>query len=281
MTLQPIKDMNEYKRLKESLKSRFEADKTGEQTLFIEQTKLLKPLINVQQDTGKEITKQIATNQDAITRELQRQAIMYPPLAIDAPHAQASTPIYPLTQQATYLQAPQATPTQKAPQAILTVDLDAGLNKTDIENLEDMDFELPSKVFETQNYDDTLEKIKMNNRQIGQYLSKTSKLPAHEKEVHESRKKTLNIYKEKIEDLEGASKFVSTPKKKGSGLTDVIYYPSFDDLCRRLSELLIVKKAGNNGVNNDINAILDELLEKGAIDKTKYNGLYHKIFSEK
>ena len=66
----------EYKRLKESLKSRFEAEKTGEQSLFIDQTKLLQPLTNVQKQTTKELQKQIESNQD-IVRELQRQA-MYP-----------------------------------------------------------------------------------------------------------------------------------------------------------------------------------------------------------
>ena len=100
----------------------------------------------------------------------------------------------------------------------------------------------------------------------------------------ESRKKTLNVYREKIEGLVEASKFVSTPKKKGLGLkkvTDVIYYSSPDDLCSRLAELCVVKQAGNNGVDNDINAILDELLQKNVINKTEYNSLYNKIFSIK
>ena len=142
-----------------------------------------------------------------------------------------------------------------------------------------MEFEIPSKVFETRDYDDTLDRIKTQNRQLGQFLGKASKSSDREKVVYESRKKTLVVYKEKIEGLVEASKFVSTPKKKGSGLTDVIYYSSFDDLCSQLTELCIVKHAGNNGVDNDINAILDELLEKNAITKTEYNTLYNKIFS--
>ena len=39
MTLQPIKDVSEYKRLKQTLRDRFECEKTGDQTLFEEQTK--------------------------------------------------------------------------------------------------------------------------------------------------------------------------------------------------------------------------------------------------
>ena len=48
MSLQPIKDINEYKRVKESLRNRFEQDRTGDQDLFREQTKIIQPLINTQ-----------------------------------------------------------------------------------------------------------------------------------------------------------------------------------------------------------------------------------------
>ena len=36
---------NKYKQQRDELQRRFEAERTGEQTLFIDQTKLLKPLI--------------------------------------------------------------------------------------------------------------------------------------------------------------------------------------------------------------------------------------------
>ena len=38
------------------------------------------------------------------------------------------------------------------------------------------------------------------------------------------------------------------------------------------------KQAGNNGLNNNINSILDELLRINAIDKNEYNVLYNAIF---
>ena len=38
MTLQPIKDVSEYKRLKLTLRDRFESEKTGDQSLLEEQT---------------------------------------------------------------------------------------------------------------------------------------------------------------------------------------------------------------------------------------------------
>ena len=59
MTLQPIKDIREYKRLKQTLQTRFEFDKTGEQNLFEDQTRILKPLLDasMQQKTQQKIFK--------------------------------------------------------------------------------------------------------------------------------------------------------------------------------------------------------------------------------
>ena len=75
---------------------------------------------------------------------------------------------------------------------------------------------------------------------------------------------------------------VSTPKKTGKGLknklVDVIYYPSVEDLCAKLAELDAAKQAGNTGLDNNINSVLDELLRVKAIDKTIYNNLYKNIF---
>ena len=45
MTLQPIKDVSEYKRSKRTLRDRFESKKTGDQSLLEEQTKKYKPLL--------------------------------------------------------------------------------------------------------------------------------------------------------------------------------------------------------------------------------------------
>ena len=55
---------------------------------------------------------------------------------------------------------------------IMKVDLDANLNETDRENLQDMSFELPSVVFKNKTVEETLEKIKTENRSIGQKLGK-------------------------------------------------------------------------------------------------------------
>jgi hypothetical protein len=48
-----------------------------------------------------------------------------------------------------------------APSEFMNVDLDAGLSETDKENLELMQFDLPSVVFTNKTIADTIERIKM------------------------------------------------------------------------------------------------------------------------
>ena len=48
MNFQPIKDVSEYKRLKQTIRDRFEIDRTWDQTLFKEQTKKYKPWLSSQ-----------------------------------------------------------------------------------------------------------------------------------------------------------------------------------------------------------------------------------------
>ena len=55
------------------------------------------------------------------------------------------------------------------------------------------------------------------------------------------------------------------------------YYSSADDLCSKLALLHAAKQAGNNGLNNNINSILDELLRINAIDKNEYNNFYEAL----
>ena len=252
MTLQPVKDISEYKRLKETLKDRFENERTGDQDLFREQTKILQPLINTQQQTVKAIKDSQDASSTAITnallpvvRELERReqadSLMEQPFYRE--ELPAIAPISP---------------------DIVKIDLDANLNEIDRENLYNMSFELPSVVFKNKTVEETLEKIKTENRSIGQKLGKAAKLKPHKTEAYSSRKNTLETYKQIIEGLQGAKQFVSTPKKRGKGLknkiVDAIYYPSVDDLCVKLIELKAAKKAGNTGLDNTINSILDELL---------------------
>src|SRR5579872_2872970 len=233
MTLVPVKDINEYKRVKEALKERFEAERTGDQDLFREQSKIFQPLIDTQQQTVKAIKDGQDGNAIAVSnallpfaRELQRRN--------DRVDMLAEQPFYHQELQAITPISPE----------FMKVDLDARLDETDRENLQDMSFELPSRVFTNKIIQETLDKIKRKNRSIGQKLGTGpvgEKVDVKEKKIYQSRKQTLETYKHIIEGLEGAKQFVSTPKKTGKGLkgrvnktapqsgVDAIYYHSVDD----------------------------------------------------
>ena len=78
---------------------------------------------------------------------------------------------------------------------------------------------------------------------------------------------------------------LSSLPKLGSGVhskkanLNVIYYSNPNDLLKKLELLSSAKKAGNTGVDNDINSILDELLRCGAVSKSVYKQLYKNIFA--
>jgi hypothetical protein len=250
--MQPIKNITEYRRIKESLRDRFDTERTGDQYLFREQSKifqpLIKPLISSQNITP---TNDIT----ALTKELQRRNDQ-------------------VDQQSFYLDPlPSIMPQASSP--VIKIDLDADLNQTDLENLQDMSLELPSVVFNNKQIEDTLDRIKTENRSIGQKLGKSQKITDKEKLIYTSRKKTLDNYRQKIQGLEGARQFVGKGLKK----IEVIYYPSIDDLCSKLAESCAAKQAGNNGLDNRINSILDELMRVNAISKNEYDNLYKNIFS--
>ena len=91
MTLQPIKDVSEYKRLKLTLRDRFESEKTGDQSLFEEQTKKYKPLLSSQQEISKtmrDVANQIVESQN------EGQAALQPllPLLQTIQRAQVAAP---------------------------------------------------------------------------------------------------------------------------------------------------------------------------------------------
>ena len=57
MTLLPVKDINEFKRVKNQLKERFEAEKTGDQDLFKQQSKKFQPLITTEHKLQRQLKK--------------------------------------------------------------------------------------------------------------------------------------------------------------------------------------------------------------------------------
>ena len=124
----------------------------------------------------------------------------------------------------------------------------------------------------------------------GQYTGKASTKDLKDQEIYKSRKNTLEKYKEtlleqqptlryKVKIGEG-HKFVRPKRGRGrpKKCQDVILYRKPDDLVTKLNEFVAARRAGNTGVDNYINAILDELLNIKAIDKTHYDNCYKKIF---
>ena len=209
MSLQPIRDSKEYSRIKESLRSRFEAEKTGDQQLFEDQTKILQPLINVQKDNSKQLQAITSANeattaalvpmtqvQRGIQAELQRRN-----------DALAAAQLPAITAAAAPAAAAPSTSSAAADKPI-SIDFNAGLDEKDLENLQDMSLDLSLEIYQKQNYAEAFEKVKQFNRSIGQLLGTASKETPHHKEIYESRRQTLLKYKEKIAGLASASQFV-------------------------------------------------------------------------
>ena len=274
MPIQPLKDINEYVRVKESLRNRFDAERTGDQDLFTEQAKLLKPLINTQEQAVRAIQDNKDIGLNVLSKELQRRNDQFDLLS-EQPFYQYD--IVPAIQGS--VQA--STPANKSTH--IEINLDSGLSEIDKNNLRTMRLKLPSEVFKDKTFEETLEKIKTENRTIGQYLGKKSTASVTDKEGYKSLKNTLDIYREKILGLEGAQQFVGRGLKKtrktaqSKQVSDVILYQNIGDLCSKLEQLNAAKRAGNTGVDNIIISILDELLKVQAISKREYDELYKNI----
>src|SRR6266496_3533295 len=165
MPIQPIKGMDEFKRLKESLKNRFDSERSGEQVFQREQTKAFEPLINIQKETSKATQDKITSVEEArnnalvpLVQEMQRRN--------DQIDMLASQPFY--QQQ----QLPDI-PEEKDLENIRRIDLDKDLDDSDIQNLYDMSYQLPSIVFGNKpteevkdDLEETLNKIKTKERSL-------------------------------------------------------------------------------------------------------------------
>src|SRR6266581_9063512 len=156
MPIQPIKGMDEFKRVKESLKNRFDSERSGEEVFQREQTKAFEPLINIQ----KEISK---ATQDKITSvEEARNNALVPLVQVmqrrnDQIDMLASQPFY---QQQQLPDIPEEEILED-----IRIDLDKNFNDSDIQNLNDMSYQLPSILFEnksTEEVKDALEETLAN-----------------------------------------------------------------------------------------------------------------------
>ena len=284
-----------------TLRDRFESEKTGDQSLFEEQTKKYKPLLSSQQEISKtmrDVANQIVESQNEgqaalqpllpLLQNIQRAPPQLPPLPTTITPSNYATPQSSIAG----LDAKSHIPLPVAPSSSrrdpLKVDLDDGFDRQDVDNLVELKLPLPSEVYETDTISQTLDKIKTYNKSIGQFLGigPSSKKISNAKKVQlESQRDTLKKYRDRLENTESAKSLVATTKtgKYGKGVPnaahEISFYSSVDDLCNRLALLCAAKQAGNNGLNNNINSILDELLRINAIDKNEYNHLYSNIFN--
>src|SRR6478609_5699781 len=273
-----------YKDQRDLIKKEFQAENVGDQSRFTDQLKLFKPLIESQKETSKDLQDKIASNQSTLsntlvpfTNELKRRN--------DQVDELQALPFYSKEESLSH-----STPKSKD----IMIDINGELlNQTHIENLVAMNFELPTKVQEKGTMASTLENIISKKKSLSQLTGKTGqKRSEAEKQTYQSQKDTLEIYERKIKKLVGVSEFiVHTGKgyqrklckqKRGKGRPrkhpETILYNSANDLCEKLDELVAAKRAGNTGLDNSINSVLDELLNIGAIDKDIYNNLFKHIF---
>src|SRR5271170_1744186 len=149
--------IEKYVNQKKQLKQYYEREKTGDQTLYTDQAKLLQPLINSQKETSKTIQDKIVTGQETLSnalvplvQELQKRN--------DQVEALQSLPFYNIPEiEGVPQSTPQVTP-QKEQQQYINVDLDGELlDQTHQENLQDMKLDLPSVVQEKGTLQKTLE----------------------------------------------------------------------------------------------------------------------------
>jgi hypothetical protein len=265
MPIHPLKDIDEYKQIKESLRKRFEAERTGDQNLFTEQTKLLQPLINTQEQAVKATRGNKDVSLGLLTKELQRRNDQFDLLSEQPFYQHEIDPGLPALQASKPASKPH-----------IEINLDTDLTEIDKRNLRTMHFKLPSEVFEEKQIAEVLEKIKTTNRTIGQHLGKNSIATKQQKDSFQSQLETLKIYKKKILGLEGAQQFVGKGLRKKK-TNDIIFYQNITDLCLKLEQFNAAKQAGNTGLDNGIISILDELLRIKAISKNEYDELYKNI----
>ena len=286
-----------YVEQRERLRKQFLEERVGDQELYDKREKLFKPIIESQKETSKDIQDKIVKNVESmsnvlvpLTTELKRRT--------DNEEVLQNLPFYhsPLE----LGNVPQSTPKQKD----IIVDLDGELlNETHRENLDLMNLalggiktksdeslinlELPSEVQKNKTFGSTISSISKMKSSLGQKVKESNtKRSEAEKGMFRSQQKTLEIYERKIKKLQASEEFIVKSgegiRKRGRGRpknnVDFTPYYTPDKLCEKLSELVASKNAGNTGLDNEINLILDRLLANGNIDKKYYDELYKSIF---
>ena len=286
MPLIPIKDLKEYQQLKDSLKERFKTERTGEQDLFREQSKIFDPLIKKQEEATKSLGEKIVAGQDItsqsivpFTRELKRRNDQFEMLQ-EQPFNQSEIDLSGINQSLPISES--SSPIKKYSNQQL-YDFDIKLNDYDKVVLESFNFPLPSVVYYINSFDVVFKRITKEKKSITKTLNKTE--DERQKEIYKNQHTSLETYRQTLKELRPGKEYISKQStgkglkrsKKRNEKLDIIPYNSVNDLLGKLSLFCAEKQGGHTGVDNSIVSILDELLRIKAIDKNKYKNLNKKI----
>src|SRR5271163_832189 len=139
-----------YKEQRDLIRKQFQAEKVGDQTLFTDQAKLFKPLIESQKETSKDLQGKLESNQNTLSNTLVRFSNELKRRNYQVDELQA-LPFYTREEDLSH-----STPKSKD----IMIDINGELlNQTHIENLVAMNFELPSIVQGKGTMESTLDKI--------------------------------------------------------------------------------------------------------------------------
>src|SRR6267154_284461 len=288
------KEANEYRRVQNAMKEKFNKQNIGDQTQYIDQTKLFKPLIEVQNESSKSIQDKIASSQDVFsnalipfTTEMKRRN--------DQVDEVDEVEAFPFDNFPKEIEdVPQSTPKKKG--FIVDTDFDQKFNVSDRENLVNLSLKLPSEVQIEGNFESVLNSVNKKIKSYGILASDKNKKSEREglTEMYKSQKNTLMKYKNfitrirddnsdfAVKSVKGCRKQSLYKIKLGRGrpkqYPDTTLVTNADEIMDDLNILLASKNAGNTGVDNEINSALDALRKYNVINNDQYKIMYKNIF---
>ena len=291
-----FKELNvkKYKQLKDEIKNSFLAEKLGIQESYANQSTLFKPMLDHTQTENSKLSDNINQILLPLTNELRRAND-------DKTRSKIREAIQNMSglsgvfssegDDADYLQIKgkesSSASSSELSSTPIKINLDRGLNDTDLDNLESLELPLPSTAYETNRIDQAKNKAASKKRSLAQEFraDRVNRKTSQEIEIYESQKSTLHKYENILKRIESAQGFavgkairqqqqlVRRKLHRGRPKTSqaMIVYKNSDDLIKKLSDYLSSYHAGNTGVYNTIISMLDELLSTKNIDKDTYD----------
>ena len=272
-----------YEKVKNDVKNMFRVQKFGSQQFDLNQSKLFKPITESTNEVSRAVQDKIVSDKENFNN------ILVPMITELVRSNDQREELQQLPYYSTEVPEPQPVKASTPKRSEIKADLDKEFNETDRENLQGLSLPLPSMVYQLGTIDATLKQIETNNRKIGQYLRADSKRSEVEKKVYESQKDTLVKYRQRLILLKDSeiikigqglkAKKIKQKQKRGRPKSSKnIIYKDGDDLAQKLGEYVAAYEAGNNGVEETIQDILDELLNIKAISKSEYDQIYKNLF---